>query len=164
MIKIRYKIMLWVAGAGLVSSLVFSLAVYLEMREQPLELLDAQLVSMAAGLSRQMAADPRFLDGEDSATILLASEQDWVRIYDERKRLLFQSTLAGMVDLEREQQRLSAEFKEVTQAIVRSEQLLANEDFLAKAPEQVLQRERDKLADYRQRWAKLQERLQSLQS
>jgi valyl-tRNA synthetase len=72
--------------------------------------------------------------------------------------------LAGMVDLEKERQRLSAEIKEVTQAIARSERLLANEDFLAKAPAQVVEREREKLASYRQRQAKLQERLESLQA
>ena len=71
--------------------------------------------------------------------------------------------LAGMVDLEKERQRLSAELERITQAIARSEGILANEEFLAKAPPQVVQRERDKLADYRQKQAKLQERLQSLQ-
>jgi len=71
--------------------------------------------------------------------------------------------LAGMVDLEKERQRLTAEIEEVTKGIAVSEKLLANEDFLAKAPEQVVERERNKLADYHQRQAKLQERLRSLQ-
>ncbi len=70
--------------------------------------------------------------------------------------------LAGMVDLAKERQRLNAEIEEVTKGIAASERLLANEDFLAKAPAQVVERERNKLAGYRQRQAKLQERLQSL--
>ena len=70
--------------------------------------------------------------------------------------------LAGMVDLGKERQRLAAEIEEVAQAIARSEKLLANEDFLAKAPAQVVQRERDRLIEYRQKQAKLQERLESL--
>jgi valyl-tRNA synthetase len=70
--------------------------------------------------------------------------------------------LAGMVDLEKERERLNAELEEIAQAISRSEKILASEDFLAKAPAQVVQRERDKLADYRQKQAKLQERLKSL--
>jgi len=70
--------------------------------------------------------------------------------------------LAGMVDLEKERQRLAAEVEEVAKGMAGSEKLLANEDFLAKAPAQVVQRERDKLADYRQKQAKLQERLKSL--
>jgi len=72
--------------------------------------------------------------------------------------------LAGMVDLEKERQRLTKEIKEVLEGIARSEALLANEDFLAKAPAHVVEKEREKLADYRQRQAKLRERLQSLQS
>jgi len=71
--------------------------------------------------------------------------------------------LAGMVDLAKERQRLNAEIEEVTTGIAGSEKLLANEDFLAKAPAQVVERERNKLAGYRQRQAKLQERLRSLQ-
>ena len=71
--------------------------------------------------------------------------------------------LAGMVDLAKERQRLAAEIEEVTTGIAGSEKLLANEDFLAKAPAQVVERERNKLAGYRQRQAKLQERLRSLQ-
>jgi valyl-tRNA synthetase len=72
--------------------------------------------------------------------------------------------LAGMVDLAKERQRLTTEIEEVIEGITRSEKLLANEDFLAKAPAQVVGRERDKLANYRQRQAKLQERLRSLQA
>jgi valyl-tRNA synthetase len=70
--------------------------------------------------------------------------------------------LAGMVDLAKERQRLAVEIEEVAKGIAGSEKLLANEDFLAKAPAHVVERERDKLADYRQRQAKLQERLRSL--
>jgi len=71
--------------------------------------------------------------------------------------------LAGMVDLTKERQRLTMEIEEVVEGIAGSEELLANEDFLAKAPAQVVKREREKLAGYRQRQVKLQERLQSLQ-
>jgi len=72
--------------------------------------------------------------------------------------------LAGMVDLEKERQRLTVEIEEVAKGIASSEKLLANEDFLNKAPAQVVERERDKLAGYYQRQAKLQERFRSLQS
>jgi len=72
--------------------------------------------------------------------------------------------LAGMVDLTKERQRLAREIEEVAEGIARSEALLANEDFLAKAPAHVVERERVKLADYRRRQAKLRERLESLPS
>jgi valyl-tRNA synthetase len=71
--------------------------------------------------------------------------------------------LAGMVDIDREQARLAAELREMEQEIGRAEQLLANQDFVTKAPAEVVGRERDKLLDYRQRHSKLRERLKSLE-
>jgi valyl-tRNA synthetase len=71
--------------------------------------------------------------------------------------------LAGMVDIDREQARLAAELEEIEQEIGRAEQLLANQDFVTKAPAEVVGRERDKLLDYRQRHSKLRERLKSLE-
>ncbi|MBC8249628.1 MAG: class I tRNA ligase family protein, partial [Anaerolineales bacterium] len=91
---------------------------------------------------------------EDKPTQALALVVGGVEVY---------LPLAGMVDLAKERQRLTAEIEEVTKGIAGSEKLLANEDFLAKAPAQVVERERNKLTSYRQRQAKLQERLRSLQ-
>ena len=70
--------------------------------------------------------------------------------------------LAGMVDLEAERKRLARELKEVTDLIRRSERLLANKDFVTKAPAHVVEREREKLAQNRAREARLQARLTSL--
>ncbi len=71
--------------------------------------------------------------------------------------------LAGMVDIDREQARLTAELEGIVREIGRAEQLLANQDFVAKAPAEVVGRERDKLEDYRQRRKRLKERLKSLE-
>ena len=46
--------------------------------------------------------------------------------------------------------------------IARSEKLLGNQGFVAKAPEAVVQRERDKAAELRERRDKLEARLRSL--
>jgi len=70
--------------------------------------------------------------------------------------------LAGMVDLAAERERLSKEVQALSAAIARSEELLANEDFIGKAPAQVVDREREKLAANRERKTKLEERLKSL--
>jgi len=45
--------------------------------------------------------------------------------------------------------------------IARSEKLLSNEGFVSKAPAEVVDKERAKLEDQRQRAAKLQERLKT---
>ena len=55
--------------------------------------------------------------------------------------------LAGMVDLEAERKRLQKELDNVDNQISRTTGLLNNENFVGKAPEQVVQRERDKLED-----------------
>jgi len=71
--------------------------------------------------------------------------------------------LAGLVDVERELGRLAAELEEAAQDIARSEKLLANESFVTKAPPEVVERERAKLQDHRDRQARLQARLSSLE-
>jgi len=69
--------------------------------------------------------------------------------------------LAGLVDLDVERGRLSKSLAEIEDRIARSEKLLAG-DFARRAPEHVVQRERDKLADLRAERAKLKERLAGL--
>jgi valyl-tRNA synthetase len=70
--------------------------------------------------------------------------------------------LAALVDLDRERERLSGETATLEREVARSEGLLANAGFTAKAPPAVVQKERDKVTDYRERAAKLKERLASL--
>ena len=55
--------------------------------------------------------------------------------------------LAGMVDLEAERKRLQKELDNIDGQITRANGLLSNENFVGRAPEHVVQRERDKLAD-----------------
>ena len=55
--------------------------------------------------------------------------------------------LAGMVDLDAERKRLEKELANVEGQINRTEGLLGNENFVGRAPEQVVQRERDKLKE-----------------
>jgi valyl-tRNA synthetase len=69
--------------------------------------------------------------------------------------------LAGLVDLEAERSRLGKEMDEVLALIARSEKQLAG-PFAEKAPPDVVQRERDKLADLQQRREQLAERLDAL--
>jgi valyl-tRNA synthetase len=69
--------------------------------------------------------------------------------------------LVSLVDLDAERERLAKELDDVESRIARSEELLAGE-FAQRAPDHVVQRERDKLADLRAEQAKLQERLAAL--
>ncbi|MCA9941268.1 MAG: valine--tRNA ligase, partial [Anaerolineales bacterium] len=69
--------------------------------------------------------------------------------------------LAGMVDLEKEQARLQAELADADKEIARLRKLLSG-PFAQRAPADVVQRERDKLAQIEASHARIGERLASL--
>ncbi len=71
--------------------------------------------------------------------------------------------LAGLVDLEQEMERLQKAIAETEGEIRRAEGMLANADFVTKAPEHVVQRQRDRLAEEQERLGRLEARLQALQ-
>jgi valyl-tRNA synthetase len=56
--------------------------------------------------------------------------------------------LAGLIDIEAEIARLEKELKTLNAEVERVEKKLANEGFMAKAPEKVIEEERAKLRDY----------------
>ena len=72
------------------------------------------------------------------------------------------TTLVVEVDVEKERQRLAQEVTNLDGEIARSEQLLANQGFVSKAPPEVVCRERDKLARYQKERDKLKEELGGL--
>ena len=69
--------------------------------------------------------------------------------------------LAGLVDLGKERERLDKEIGNLAQQIERVSKLLAS-PFAQKAPEAVVQKERDKLAELRATHQELGERLAAL--
>jgi valyl-tRNA synthetase len=70
--------------------------------------------------------------------------------------------LAGMVDIKKERRRLGDELDGARSAVERLEGVLANENFVTRAPEDVVQRERDRLAEAEARVSTLVARLRSL--
>ncbi|HET6232385.1 MAG TPA: valine--tRNA ligase, partial [Longimicrobiaceae bacterium] len=71
--------------------------------------------------------------------------------------------LAGVIDLEKERGRLRDELGRVTGLIGGTEKKLANESFVARAPKDVVDKEREKLASYGEQRAKLAEKLAALE-
>ena len=59
----------------------------------------------------------------------------------------FSMPLAGIVDIEAERTRLSREVEKVTKEIDKIEAKLGNEQFMAKAPEDVIEEQRERLAE-----------------
>ncbi len=70
--------------------------------------------------------------------------------------------LAGLVDLEQEMARLQKAIAEAEEEVRRAEQMLSNEGFLTKAPQQVVQQQRDRLAEQQERRQRFQARLEAL--
>jgi valyl-tRNA synthetase len=71
--------------------------------------------------------------------------------------------LAGLVDLQQEVARLRKAIASADGEIQRAEAKLANEGFLSKAPEHVIQQQRDRLAEQQVRRAQLEARLRTLE-
>jgi valyl-tRNA synthetase len=70
--------------------------------------------------------------------------------------------LAGMVDVEAERLRLQREIDDAASEVGRAESMLSNEQFVSKAPENVVDAQRKRLADGKDRLALLHQRLAEL--
>jgi len=70
--------------------------------------------------------------------------------------------MAGMVDLDAERMRLEREIAENQADIARLEIRLKDDKFLSRAPQHVVEKERERLAVQRDRAARLRERLAEL--
>jgi valyl-tRNA synthetase len=71
--------------------------------------------------------------------------------------------LAGVIDLDRERARLREELQRVDGLIAGGEKKLANESFVARAPENVVTYEREKVASFREQRGKLADKLAALE-
>nr|MBN1228714.1 valine--tRNA ligase [Anaerolineae bacterium] len=70
--------------------------------------------------------------------------------------------LADLIDIDAERLRLRKELEQLQGLIARAEAVLANNDFVEKAPEEVVRRERDKLADLQAASQSIDDRLKML--
>jgi valyl-tRNA synthetase len=72
--------------------------------------------------------------------------------------------MAGLIDKEAELARLEKELGKLRQDVERTEKKLSNPSFVDKAPEAVVQKERDKLAEAKSALAKLQEQAEKIRA
>ena len=71
--------------------------------------------------------------------------------------------LEGVLDLDRERERLRTEIQRITGQLNGVEKKLANENFVSRAPEDVVAREREKAESMQGQVTKLQEKLTELE-
>ncbi len=97
--KIRNKITLWITAAGLMASLAFSTYVFVELIEQPYELIDAELENQA----KAMMAGLQFTDG---SVVVISNDMFsslgkmyWFKVIDTEQRVVIASDLVPLVNL-----------------------------------------------------------------
>jgi two-component system OmpR family sensor kinase len=97
---VKTRITLYIAGAGFIASLLFSVVVFFELIEQPFDLLDAVLKEEAYRTARMIVKGQR-----ESGSSLLYSDDPamypyWIEIYEQgTKRMIYRSGLAKSVKL-----------------------------------------------------------------
>jgi two-component system OmpR family sensor kinase len=97
---VKRRIALFVAGAGFIASLLFSVVVFYELIEQPFDLLDMELEEEAHRAIKIIEMKQR----ESESTTFNPSTQEifssWLKIYEQDSdNMLYQSDLARLVKL-----------------------------------------------------------------
>jgi two-component system OmpR family sensor kinase len=98
-VKIRYKITLWIAGAGVLASLLFSIIVLWELAEQPYDLIDQDLETMAETIVRLIETTKTQPNDSIQKDSTFDTGRYWIKIYDNRMNVLYQSKLTQYTDL-----------------------------------------------------------------
>jgi two-component system OmpR family sensor kinase len=98
-VKIRYKITLWIVFAGVLTSLLFSVIVISEMIEQPYELIDKDLETMASTMVRLVETARNLSEDSVQKEFPFDTGRYWVKIYDDHMNVLYQSKLTQYTDL-----------------------------------------------------------------
>jgi two-component system OmpR family sensor kinase len=98
-VRIRHKIALWVTGAGLITSLAFSLVVFLEMKEQPYKMLDSELETTVGVLIGLLDQNQKPHDMVQAKIRSILGNSYWIKVYDQNRHLVYQSDLATFVDI-----------------------------------------------------------------
>jgi signal transduction histidine kinase len=95
--KIRYKVTCWITGAGLLISLIFSLVIFMEMREQLYDLVDAELGEVARAVDTCLSAP----SSSSSLQRCLAGfdRRFWIKVYDAGHHAVYRSALSAVTDI-----------------------------------------------------------------
>ena len=105
-----------------------------------------------------------FLARLESATVLAEGEdapESAIALVGEMKVLI---PMAGLIDKEAELARLEKEIAKIQSDVERINKKLSNPNFVDKAPEAVVQKERDKVSDQQSALTKLEEQLEKIRN
>ncbi len=97
--KIRNRITLWIAGAGVAASLLFSVVVLFEMMEQPYMLIDRDLEDMAKIVVHLVEETKNNPNSTAQRDLELQTLNYWIKIYNHQMDVVYQSKMAGYTDI-----------------------------------------------------------------
>ncbi len=97
--RIRPKIALWITGAGVLVSLVFSTIVFLAMREQPYRLIDDELNTVEKAVMRLVYPAGEKPEGMKSNNPPINFKQYWIKVFNDHMSVVYQSELTRYTDL-----------------------------------------------------------------
>jgi signal transduction histidine kinase len=97
---VRTRITLLIVGAGFIASLLFSAVIFLELIEQPIEIMDTMLEEEAHSLAGMVLERHKALASSPQDSWTHALSAYWVEIYEQSDHsLLFRSNLARSIRL-----------------------------------------------------------------
>ena len=117
--------------------------------------LDAALARESGAIAALGRIEPlsvtREQGGDEPDTVSLVLERATVRV-----------PLGGLIDVGQERERLAEEQRQLEGQMTKLSELLANDDFLSRAPEEVVERERERRRTIEERQARVAEILEKL--
>ena len=97
---VKKRIMLLVAGAGFIASLLFSVVVFYELIEQPFDILDMELEQEVNRVIKIIDMKHSGLESSISDSLALEKFSFWLTIYEQgTKRIRYRSELARQINL-----------------------------------------------------------------
>lgn len=97
--KIRKKITLWISGTALISTIIFSLFLVVELVETPFSMIDKELQYTANALvhNRQLLTETSSTIASPNLTYNL--DQYWIKMTNHQGKLLYRSAIAQYTEL-----------------------------------------------------------------
>ncbi|NDY72846.1 sensor histidine kinase [Desulfobacter hydrogenophilus] len=97
--KIRKKITLWISGAALLSTIIFSSIIFWELTEEPFKLIDKEIEHMATTLADRLRDAGSFVEDLNLNGMPYDPDHYWIMVKADQEQMLYQSKLTEFTDL-----------------------------------------------------------------
>ncbi|MBI9088419.1 MAG: HAMP domain-containing histidine kinase [Desulfobacterium sp.] len=97
--KIRKKITLWISGTALLSTLVFSSLIILELMEEPFKLIDKEMQHMTEVLVERMNVPIQNQGAYDLSRMPYDPDDYWIKVTDDSGKTLYGSEITRYTDI-----------------------------------------------------------------